>query len=281
MKTIKFLLSLLLITILSHATAQSSFMVEKTGQGQAILLFPGFACTAEVFDFIKDDLAEGYEIHAFTFAGFGGVPPIDFPWLSKIKLDIEKYIAENHLKNPIIIGHSLGGTLGLWLASDSANFGEVIVIDALPAMGALMMPDYDSEAFVYENAYAQQVLAMDDESFRKLSNQNASYMTSDVNKQKILAEWIFKSDRKTYVYGYTDLLKLDLRETLTNIKSPIHILAATEPYGKETAETNYKKQYKMLEDYSLRFAKGSGHFIMYEQPEWLRDQIFIALKSEE
>lgn len=281
MKTIKILISIMLLTILGHASAQSSFAVEKTGQGQAILLLPGFACTAEVFNFIKDDLAENYEIHAFTFAGFGGVPPIDFPWLSKIKVDIENYITENQLKNPVIIGHSLGGTLGLWLASDSANFTKVIVIDALPAMGALMMPDYDSEAFVYDNPYAQQVLAMDDEAFGMMANQSAAYMTEDTTKQKLIADWIFSSDRKTYVYGYTDLLKLDLREALTNIKTPVSILAATEPYGKEAVEMNYKKQYQKLQDYSLRFAEGSGHFIMYDQPEWLRNQIFIALTRDE
>lgn len=279
-KTILFFGIMLLISIFS-ANAQNSFKVEKTGKGQAILLFPGFACSPDVFDFIQDELAENYEIHAFTFAGFDGVAPIAFPWLPQIKVDIEKYIKENELKDPILIGHSMGGTLGLWLASDSAAYTKVIVIDALPAMGALIMPDYNSEAIVYDNPYAQQILAMDEEAFRKQANQSAGYITQDINKQKVLADWIFSSDRKTYVYGYTDLLKLDLRKALTNIKTPVYILAATEPYGKETVETNYKKQYEKLQNYSLKFAEGSGHFIMYDQPEWLKDQIFTALKSDE
>lgn len=281
MKTTNLLLSFLLLITVCNATAQNSFAVEKTGHGQPILIFPGFACTDEVFDGIKKDLSEDYEVHAFTFAGFGGISPIALPWLPKIKVDIEKYIKEKNLKNAIIIGHSMGGTLGLWLASDSSSYTKVILIDALPAMGALMMPDFDSEAIVYDNPYANEVLAMDEAAFHKLANQSAGYMTSNMDKQKIIADWIFSSDRKTYVYGYTELLKLDLREALSTITTPVHILAATEPYGQEIAEINYKKQYKNLQNYNLKFAEGAGHFIMYDKPEWLLKQILIALKSDE
>ncbi len=280
MKKINLLIVILLVSGFT-SFGQNSFGIEKTGKGQPILLFPGFACTSDVFDNLKDELSKNYEVHAFTFAGFGDVPPISFPWLPQIKTDIENYIKTNNLKNPIIIGHSLGGTLGLWILSDSDAYSKLIVIDALPAMGALMMADYNSETIVYDNPYNDQVLAMDDESFRNMALQSATYMTSNTEKQQVIANWIIKSDRKTYVYGYTDLLKLDLRESLGDITTPVYILAATEPYGKQAAETNYRKQYENLKDYSLKFAEGSGHFIMYDQPEWLKIQIQTVLKSNE
>lgn len=281
MKNTYLVFGLLLLISIFKTTAQSSFEVERTGKGQAIFLFPGFTCTHEVFEDIKENLVKNYELYAFNFAGFGEVPPIDFPWFTQIKEDIEKYIKDNKIKNPIIIGHSLGGTLGLWLASDSVEFRKVIVIDALPAMGALMMPDYDSEAIVYDNPYNTQVLEMDEEAFQNMANQSAQYMTQNSEKREQIADWIIKTDRKTYVYGYTDLLKLDLREALGSIKTPVHILAATYPYGKEAVEINYRKQYEKLENYSLKFAEGSGHFIMYDQPEWLIDEIQTALKTNE
>lgn len=281
MKKSHFLFSILFLVSIVTTSAQESFAVEKTGKGQPILLFPGFACTAAVYDGLKDELAKSYEVHAFTFAGFGGVPPISFPWLPQIKTAIENYVSENNLEKPIIIGHSLGGTLGLWLTSESDVYSKLIVIDALPAMGALMMADYNSDAIVYDNPYNNQVLAMDAEAFRNTAVQTAGYMTSNSDKQQVIADWILASDRKTYVYGYTDLLKLDLRDALSTIKTPVYILAATEPYGKETAAVNYKKQYQNLKDYSIKFADGSGHFIMYDQPEWLQTQIQTTLTSNE
>ena len=281
MKKILIFCSLILIITISNSLAQESFVVEKTGKGQAILLFPGFACTSEVYDGLKDDLTQDYDVHAFTFAGFGNVPPISFPWLPQIKTEIETYVKENNLKNPIIIGHSLGGTLGLWLTSESETYSKLIVIDALPAMGDLMMQDYNSDSIVYNNPYNDQVLAMDEEVFATTAVQSATYMTSNKDKQKVIADWIIASDRKTYVYGYTDLLKLDLRDSLSKIETPVYILAATEPYGMEAAEAIYQKQYKNLNDYSLKFAEGSGHFIMYDRLEWLQDQIQKALNDNE
>ena len=88
------------------------------------------------------------------------------------------------------------------------------------------------------------------------------------------------SDRETYVYGYTDLLKLDLRQDLENIRVPVTILAATEPYGYETAKSTYKIQYKNLKEYDLKFAQGAKHFIMYDQPDWFLQNLKVALKKE-
>jgi len=47
------------------------------------------------------------------------------------------------------------------------------------------------------------------------------------------------------------------------------------------ATINYKNQYQNLSDYKLHFAENSKHFIMYDQPVWLIDQIKMALNTNE
>lgn len=281
MKNLKIYFSAICIAIGFQLQAQESFQVKKTGSGQPILVFPGFTCTPEVFKGITDTLSENYEIHAFTFAGFGEVPPISFPWLPKIKKDIQTYVKDNNLKDPIILGHSMGGTLGLWLASEDSTYTRLIIIDALPAMGSLMIPEYNSENITYESPYNQQLLAMEEEDFSNMAKQMVIGMSLNSEKHQQIVEWMLQADRETYVYGYTDLLKLDLRSALQKIEVPVSILAATHPYGKETATLNYEKQYQNLKNYNLNFAEGAGHFIMYDKPQWLLDQIQTALNSNE
>lgn len=272
-----FTLSFLIITL--SLNAQKPFKVIVKGKGQPILFFPGFTCTGEVWDTTVAELSRNYECHIFTFAGFGGVAPIEKPWLPKIKEGIIEYVTEQQLKNPIIIGHSLGGALGLWLTIEENNpYSKLIVVDALPSTGALMIPNFKSENMVYDNPWNTQMLEMNAIAFEKMAMQMASGMTLNTERQLQIKDWVLQSDRETYVYGYTDLLKLDLREEISKIKIPVIVLAATHPYGREMARQTYEGQYKNLEIYEIEYAEGSAHFIMYDKPEWFLTQITEHLK---
>ena len=119
MKTIKLLVfALFFISSFSITAQDNPFKVEVFGKGEPILLFPGFACTGDVWEATVAELSKDYECHVFTFAGFGDVPAIEKPWLPKIKDELVKYISSNKLDNAVLLGHSLGGAL--------ANFGRFL-----------------------------------------------------------------------------------------------------------------------------------------------------------
>ncbi|WP_282048805.1 alpha/beta fold hydrolase [Maribacter aquivivus] len=280
MKTIKILLfGLLILSSLSITGQDKTFEVDVIGEGDPILLFPGFTCTGDVWNATVYELSKNYECHVFTFAGFGDVPAIEKPWLPKIKDGVVKYIAEKQLDNAVLIGHSLGGALALWMAADGNSFKELIIVDALPSTGALMMPNFKSEYMVYDSPYNKQLLAMNDTDFEAMAQQMANSMTKEKLNQEKIKNWMIQAGRKTYVYGYTDLLKLDLREDLAKINSPVTILAATEPYGLDMAKSTYELQYKALAEYTIEFANGSSHFIMYDQPQWFIENLKNALND--
>ncbi|MDP5060425.1 MAG: alpha/beta hydrolase [Maribacter sp.] len=280
MKTIKnLLLTLLILFSLSIAAQDKPFDVKVTGEGDPILLFPGFTCTGDVWNETVKELAKTYECHVFTFSGFGDVPAIEKPWLPKIKDGIIEYISEKNFNNPTLIGHSLGGALALWMAADGNSYKELIIVDALPSTGALMMPDFKSEYMVYDSPYNKQLVAMGDADFEAMAQQMANSMAKEKSNQETIKKWMIQADRETYVYGYTDLLKLDLREDLAKISSPVTILAATEPYGIDVAKSTYDIQYKALAEYSIEFANGSSHFIMYDQPQWFIENLKKALNN--
>ncbi|MGJ8715838.1 MAG: alpha/beta fold hydrolase [Maribacter stanieri] len=280
MKIIKKLLFAFLILCTLSITAQDNpFKVDVVGTGEPILLFPGFACTGDVWNDTVSELSKNYECHVFTFAGFGNVPAVEKPWLPKIKEGVLAYISENELENPILIGHSLGGALALWMATEISFYKKLIVVDALPSTGALMMPDFKSEYMVYDSPYNKHLLEMNDADFENMAIQMAGSMTSNKSKQLQIKDWMLQANRETYVYGYTDLLKLDLREDLSKINTPVTILAATEPYGLEMAKSTYDTQYKALDEYTVEFANGSSHFIMYDQPKWFIENLKNALNN--
>lgn len=269
-----FLAAFLICAISTTSQAQyNAFSVKVTGKGDPVFLFPGFACTADVWEQTVTAIASNHECHAFTFAGFGNVPAIDTPWLPTIKQQLIQYVQTKKLKNITIIGHSLGGTLGMWLAStEKTMFKKLIAVDALPSTGALMMPNFKASELVYNSPYSQQQLTMDSAKFTALARQMAAGMSLNKTKHQQLIDWMVMADRKTYVYGYIDLLKLDLREDIAAIQIPVTVLAATYP-SKQMVEATWNKQLAKLQHKTIAYAENAAHFIMFDQPEWLINQI--------
>jgi pimeloyl-ACP methyl ester carboxylesterase len=83
-----------------------------------VILIPGLGCPASVW---RDTVAHlhglGYQTHALTLAGFAGKPRIDRPLARTTVEELAQYIRDRHLVAPVVIGHSLGGTLAYWLAA--------------------------------------------------------------------------------------------------------------------------------------------------------------------
>lgn len=255
--------------------------VEVSGKGEPILLIPGFTVPGEVWNPLVKELENNYECHVVTLAGFGGKAPVEFPWLSKVNNALNNYIKQNELNNITIIGHSLGGTIATWLACrENSLVSDIILVDALPAAGALMIPNFNPDDLAYDSPYNNQQLAMSDEQFEQMATSMSQGMSLNKKAQERIKSWILAADRKTYVYGYTDYLKLDLREDLRNITTPTTIIAATKPYGKDMAIKTYKEQYTNLENYNFILADNAAHFIMLDQPDWFLQTIKTVLLAQ-
>lgn len=278
MKTKLVLLVVLIVLSAQFSTAQKSFSVSVKGKGEPILLFPGFGCTGELWNETVEELSKTNECHIFTFAGFGTVPPIETPWFTTIKNELISYVKDKKLNKPTLLGHSLGGTLSLWLASSETElFKKVILVDALPASAALMIPNYNGEIIEYDNPQSKMMLEMDINSFEAMNSQSISFMCLNKEKHKIITSWMNMADRKTYVHGYIDMLNLDLRKEISKIKIPVVILAATS-LGLDIVKSTYKSQYQNLPSVQIHYAENAGHFVMYDQPDWFIKNVKLALK---
>jgi pimeloyl-ACP methyl ester carboxylesterase len=131
----------------------------------------------------------------------------------------------------------------------------------------VMFPNFTPDMISFDNPYNQQLLDMDEVAFKEMVSQMANGMCQKKEKQNLITDWMVKADRKTYVYGYTELLKTDLRKALTQVKVPTLILASTLYPSKDQIEKNYTEQYKELQNKSIVYVEGAAHFIMFDQPE--------------
>jgi pimeloyl-ACP methyl ester carboxylesterase len=258
--------------------AQAAISVTSAGNGQPVLLLPGFATPGEVWKQTASALPR-YQVHLVTYAGFGGVQPVEMPWYDKIKTDLIQYIQSNKLRDLVIIGHSMGGNLALDLADSLPDHvAKIIIADALACMREVMMPGVPAEALGYGGPFIDQMMAMDDVAQSSYLDQMTQGMISKPADQAMVKAWMKAADRKTFVLGYVDLLKLDNRPILPSIKAPVLLMVAGQPYGPGALDT-MKKQYEGLEKKEFAFAAESKHYLMLDQPEWFTDTILSFLEK--
>ncbi len=266
---------------LPETTDPKSFTVEILGEGTPVLYFPGFTVSGSIWKETIENLSLKGKSYLFSYAGFNGNIPIEMPWYSTIKNSIIEYIKVNNMSDIIIIGHSMGGNLALDIAAELPDrVAKIVVVESLPCMRELMMPGIPAESLSYDNPYNRQMLEMDDKQFENMATMMASNMTLKTDEIETLTNWILEADRKTYVYGYTDLLKLDLRDVLSKIKCKSLILGASFPDVK-IAEAHYVNQYSNLNDKKIVMASNSKHFIMLDQPIWFYETVNEFLADEE
>ncbi|WP_405205731.1 alpha/beta fold hydrolase [Aquimarina sp. LLG6339-5] len=279
MKNLKITCAFFLLINFTFSQAPA-ITVDVSGNGTPILFLPGFVTPGSVWNETVSHLEGNYQNHLISYAGFDGNTPIAMPWYDTIKKELIAYVKENKLIDVIVIGHSMGGNLALDIAASLPNsIKDLILLDSIPCMRELMMPGVSETQIQYDSPYNKQMLSMNEEQFAQTALMMAQNMTNKKEKVNTLLDWMQTADRETYVYGYTDLLKLDLRKVLDRITAKTLIVGAAFPTI-ETAKANYEKQYAKLSNKHIAMIPDSKHFIMFDQPELLYEKINEFLTNE-
>ena len=275
----RFLLILASLTFVLFANATpKTFKVTITGKGTPMVLIPGYACSGEVWKETVDNFSGHYECHVLTLAGFAGEPPVAEPSLTKVRDEIIEYVKEKHLEKSILIGHSLGGEIALWLASTAPSlFSKTIIVDALPFYSLLYGPTATVES---SRPYAEmaRTTTLNTTQTEASASGLLQMMITSPDKISAAAKWSLASDKTTMAQYIYELMTTDLRTELSKIQSPILVLGswtASQAYGgtKESQEKSYKEYYKNAPQCTVQFAETAKHFIMFDDPKWFFAEI--------
>jgi len=253
--------------------------VVSIGKGEPVVLVPGLASPRAVWDGVAPELARDHRVIMVQVNGFAGSPAGEngkAGILDGVVGDLASYLASRKIRNPAVIGHSMGGLVAMMLAkAHPESVGKLMIVDALPFYGALMGPGATPDSV---RPMAEQMRAM-------LVNGPAptrappGMSNSDAGNAKVL-EWLKASDRAVVGQAMVEDATTDITPDLPKLAGkPVTLLYAV-PSQERAALTQglYASAYAALPSAKLVAVEGSAHFIMLDQPQRFAEEVASFLK---
>jgi N-formylmaleamate deformylase len=263
------------------------FKAVVTGSGPPMILIPGLASGGNVWDGTVAHFKDRYQCHVLTLAGFAGQPSMDGPFLEKVRDGIVKYIQDQKLDHPVIIGHSLGGMMAFWLAEKAPNeVGPIISVDGVPFYSALLNPSATTEEMIPKAEQLRTMYAgISAQQFAANNRRFLAMMITDPSNVDFVASLGDKSDPKAVGQAFYDLATTDLRPGLKTIHAPVLLLGAVSGELDEATKTKYQQAYAdqiaKVPHHKLVFAPKSRHFIQLDNPDFFYGEVEGFLKENQ
>lgn len=109
--------------------------VRHGDHGRPVILIPGLQGGPWVWKDTIAQLEKNHVVYALTLAGFDGTPAPTKKTglLDQADASLLALITQQHIDRPVLVGHSLGGTLALRFAGEHpALLAGVVAVDGLP-----------------------------------------------------------------------------------------------------------------------------------------------------
>ena len=278
--------SLAVLPAAETLTDAGSLRVARFGHGDPVVLLPGLTTGPWEWSDVIRRLSPRYTVYAVWLPGFDGRPAATARLFDRVTRDLWSFFEAQKIARPVLIGHSLGGTLAILLGEQHPErLRGIVAVDGLPIFPGM------------ERATAEQRVSSADQMAGPIAGQTHAqlldfekgYMRSaggvlDAQLGDQLAELEANSDTGAIAQWLREDLAGDLRPDLAKISVPLLVIA---PYNAPDL-TNAPAQY--TEDQKVAYYRAllSGapklqvvsvsparHFAMFDQP----DKVFAIVDA--
>lgn len=257
-----------------------------------VILLPGLTSGRWVWEAQAAKLAADYRLHLLQVNGFAGQPAGANAWtdplLPALVDDLHAYISARQMR-PVIVGHSLGGLLGLMLAKKyPRDIERLVIVDASPFWG-LMFGSNATPDSVRPMAQSMRDNTFSSSPARREASERSIAQGLALNpeaRNRIVADGMASDPQVGGRAMYEDLTA-DLRPALASINTPTLVLYAYDPTlvfpdgtkpTAEMADAAFRTSYRTMPNVKLVRIDNTRHFIMSDQPERL-DELLRAFLS--
>jgi pimeloyl-ACP methyl ester carboxylesterase len=235
------------------------------GQGEPIIILHGLFGLSDNWVTIARRIAEKFHVFIPDQRNHGQSPHSDTFNYFALSADLQEFIEENQLRNPVLIGHSMGGKVAMQFALESAKMvKKLVVIDISPG------------SYPVRSMHMDMVNAM--------LSVDLSKMSSRSEIEKIIAEKI--EDERTRLFIMKNLYRINLeafawrpnlKAIVTNLEDISEQIAGNGKFEKPTLFIKGEKSdyvldkdeeliYKLFPFAEIKTIEKAGHWVHADAP---------------
>ncbi len=251
--------------------------VDRYGSGDPIVLVPGLASGAWTWNGLIPHLAQKHSVYAVTIAGFAGRPAAGVTSFAAFEKDLTALLDQRHLAKPVLVGHSIGGTLAIDYAETHPDrVRAVVAADGLPIFPGM----HQLTQLQREGLGAQLAAGVKAQTHDQFLAYEKGFMASVGVNDAALADQIAtlsaQSDAPTVAAWLQADLAADLRPNLGQIAVPVLEIVPYRPSEATAQPVHFTEDEKAAYYRSLLAGVAkldvvtigeARHFVMLDQPE--------------
>lgn len=223
------------------------------GTGNPVVLMHGWGCNRTTLASIERLLIPNFKVYNIDFPGFGKSSEPSEVWgVEKYTQTIEKFLSIERIENPILLGHSFGGRVGILLSSRN-KVRKLILVDAAGIKPHRSMKYYIK---VYSYKTIKHLLPAifgKNKSEKILNKYRARVGSSDYSKASVRMRQILSR-----------VVNEDLQYAMPLIKCPTLLVWGTADTA--TPISDARKMEQLIPDSGLVEFQGVGHYSFLEEP---------------
>lgn len=230
-----------------------NFHYTVQGNGSPIVLMHGWGCNSTTLASIEKVAVENHTVYNVDFPGFGESQEPNEVWgVEKYTQLIEEFIKLENIENPILLGHSFGGRVGI-LYSSRNQVKKLILVDAAGVKPRRSLKYYFK---VYTYKMGKRLMPLiygKDGAQKRIEEMRAKRGSSDYNNASPMMRAILSK-----------VVNEDLKHCMPKIKAPTLLI-----WGENDTATPLRDAQimeKLIPDAGLVSFPGCGHYSFLDNP---------------
>lgn len=242
-----------------------SYTVE--GEGAPIVLMHGWGCNRTTLASIERNLTPNFKVYNIDFPGFGeSSEPCDVWSVDDYTQLIEAWIKAEGIENPIMLGHSFGGRVGIIYAARN-SVKKLILVDAAGVKPTRTLRYYCK---VYSYKFIKRVLPLvfgKNKGAHLIDKYRGKAGSSDYNSSTQMMRSIMSR-----------VVNEDLKSYMPQIKCPTLLIWGANDTATPLKDAKIMEQ--LIPDAGLVSFEGVGHYSFLENPHGFDAVMKSFLKND-